>query len=81
MTTLKGGLAAAWTSFRIIIYGHNFYRVFAITGFTFLIRFAGYEVISVPHLAVSFIAELSPVAFLIKEIGKNQEPTLADGQK
>jgi len=31
-------LAAAWTSFRIIIYGHNFYRVLAITGFTFLIR-------------------------------------------
>jgi hypothetical protein len=41
----------------------------------------GYEVISVPFMAVSFIAELSLTLWLLIKGVKDQEPTLADGQK
>ena len=41
----------------------------------------GYEVISYPFLAVSFIAELSLTLWLLIMGAKDQEPTLADGQK
>jgi len=40
-----------------------------------------YEVISVPFMAVSFIAELSLTLWLLIMGVKDQEPTLADGQK
>jgi hypothetical protein len=41
----------------------------------------GYEVISVPFMAVSFIAELSLTLWLLIKGVKDQEPTPADGQK
>jgi hypothetical protein len=41
----------------------------------------GYEVISYPCLAVSFIAELSLTLWLLIKGVKDQKPTLADGQK
>ncbi len=41
----------------------------------------GYEVISYPCMAVSFIAELSLTLWLLIKGVKDQEPTLADGQK
>jgi hypothetical protein len=41
----------------------------------------GYEVISYPFLAVSFIAELSLTLWLLIMGAKEQKPTLADGQK
>lgn len=41
----------------------------------------GYEVISVPFMAVSFIAELSLTLWLLIKGAKDQEPTPADGQK
>lgn len=41
----------------------------------------GYEVISVPFMAVSFIAELSLTLWLLIKGVKDQEPTLANGQK
>jgi len=41
----------------------------------------GCEVISVPFMAVSFIAELSLTLWLLIKGVKVQEPTLADGQK
>ena len=40
----------------------------------------GYEVISYPFMAVSFIAELSLTLWLLIMGAKDQEPTLADGQ-
>jgi hypothetical protein len=41
----------------------------------------GYEVISYPCLAVSFIAELSLTLWLLIKGVKDQKPNLADGQK
>ena len=41
----------------------------------------GYEVISYPFLAVSFIAELSLTLWLLIKGVKDQKPVLADGQK
>jgi len=41
----------------------------------------GYEVISYPFMAVSFIAELSLTLWLLIKGVKDQEPTQADGQK
>lgn len=41
----------------------------------------GYEVISIPCLAVSFIAELSLTLWLLIKGVKDQKPTPADGQK
>jgi hypothetical protein len=41
----------------------------------------GYEVISIPCLAVSFIAELSLTLWLLIKGVKDQKPNLADGQK
>jgi hypothetical protein len=41
----------------------------------------GYEVISYPCTAVSFIAELSLTLWLLIKGVKDQKPTLADGQK
>jgi hypothetical protein len=41
----------------------------------------GYEGLSIPCLAVSFIAELSLTLWLLIMGAKDQKPTLADGQK